>query len=254
MTTAVTAQTRPTPNHPSAPPLIGLSTYRENAAWGVWRQPADLLPANYADAVAAAGGVPILLPPAPGDDVAAASVVVSRLDGLIISGGADVEPTRYRADADPHTTACRPERDAWELALLDAADAIDLPVLGICRGMQLMAIRAGGSLVQHVPDVVGHTGHSPAPDRFGLSEIRIEVHSRLRRLIGPTARAACHHHQAVREHPGYRAVAFAADGITEAMEADRERFEIAVQWHPETASDNGLFAGLVRAARAGRLV
>lgn len=254
MTTAVTEQSRPAQAPQPGPPLIGLSTYRENAAWGVWRQPADLLPANYANAVAAAGGVPVLLPPAAGGDITAASAVVSRLDGLIISGGADVEPTRYGADADPHTTACRPERDAWELALLDAADAIDLPVLGICRGMQLMAIRAGGSLVQHVPDVVGHTEHSPAPDRFGLSEIRIEVHSRLRRMIGPTTRGACHHHQAVREHPGYRAVAFAADGMTEAMEADGERFNLAVQWHPETASDTGLFAGLVRAARAGRMV
>lgn len=254
MTTAVTEQSRPTLSPQAGPPLIGLSTYRENAAWGVWRQPADLLPANYANAVAAAGGVPVLLPPARIEDIsAAAAAVVARLDGLIISGGADVEPTRYGADPEPHTTACRPERDAWELALLDAADAVGLPVLGICRGMQLMAIRAGGSLVQHLPDVVGHDEHSPAADRFGISAIRIEVHSRLRRLIGPTARGACHHHQAVLEHPGYRAVAFAPDGMTEAIEADGERFNLAVQWHPETADDTGLFAGLVHAANSARV-
>ena len=127
-------------------PVIGLTTYREQAAWGVWHQRADLLPAEYAGAVESVGGVPLLLPPvaAPG----AAQAVVGRLDGLVISGGADVDPARYGADVHPHTSGWRGDRDAWEIALLDAADAVDLPVLGVCRGMQLMAVRAGGTLDQ----------------------------------------------------------------------------------------------------------
>lgn len=234
----------------TSPPLIGLSTYRENAAWGVWRQPADLLPANYANSMSTAGAIPVLLPPAADLGSEHARAVIARLDGLIITGGADVEPNRYGAEPGTHTRACRPERDAWELALLDAAEERDLPVLGICRGMQLMAVRAGGSLIQHVPDIVGHEEHSPEADRFGHTTINVEVHTRLRRLIGPTTRGACHHHQAVAEHPGFRAVAFSADGTTEAIEAEGERFNLAVQWHPETMTDSGLFAGLVRAAAA----
>lgn len=150
-------------------PVIGLTTYREQAAWGVWHQRADLLPAQYAGAVEAVGGVPLLLPPvaAPG----AADAVVARLDGLVISGGADVDPARYGQDAHPRTSAWRPDRDAWELALLDAADAAGLPVLGVCRGMQLMAVHAGGTLDQHTPDLVGHDGHSPGGDAFGTTSV-----------------------------------------------------------------------------------
>ena len=133
-------------------PLIGLSTYREQARWGVWDQPADLLPTTYADAVAAAGGVPVLLAP---QDPASAAAVVARLDGLVVTGGADVDPARYAAEPHPRTAGWRADRDAWELALLDAADARGLPVLGICRGMQVMAVHAGGSLEQHLPDTVG---------------------------------------------------------------------------------------------------
>src|SRR4051795_12267310 len=145
-------------------PLIGLSTYREQARWGVWDQPADLLPTSYADAVARAGGVPLLLPPV---DPTGAPEAVSRLDALVVCGGADVDPGRYGATPHPRTVSWRHDRDAWELALLDAADARDLPVLGICRGMQVMAVHRGGSLEQHVPDAVGHEGHSPGGDTFG---------------------------------------------------------------------------------------
>jgi putative glutamine amidotransferase len=235
-----------TPLHP----LIGLSTYREQARWGVWDQPADLLPTTYADSVARAGGVPVLLPPqAPADAVE----VVARLDGLVITGGADVDPARYGAEPHPRTVAWRTDRDAWELALLEAADARELPVLGICRGMQVMAVHRGGALEQHLPDAVGHEHHSPGGDEFGDVEVVTEAGSRLRMLLGDRQLVGCHHHQGVREHPGFTAVAHAADGTLEAMEGAGDRFEVAVQWHPETRTDAGIFAGLVAAATA-RLV
>jgi putative glutamine amidotransferase len=227
-------------------PLIGLTTYREEAAWGVWRQRADVLPAQYAAAVEATGGVPVLLPPV--EAAAAAAAVVARLDGLVISGGADVEPGRYGEDAHPRTTSWRPDRDAWETALLDGAEAVGLPVLGVCRGMQVMAVRAGGVLDQHVPDLVDHEQHSPGADEFGEISVTTEAGTRLAGLVGERLSVNCHHHQSVRTHPGFVAVAHAADGTLEAMEAPGDRFCVGVQWHPETAADVGLLAGLVRAA------
>lgn len=227
-------------------PLIGLTVYREEAAWGVWQQRADLLPAQYAEAVTSVGGVPVLLPPT--DLPGAATAVVARLDGLVISGGADVDPGRYGADPHPRTASWRPDRDAWESALLDAAAAVDLPVLGVCRGMQLMAVHAGGTLDQHTPDLVGHEEHSPGGDVFGRVAVTTASGSRVAALVGDALSVSCHHHQSVADHPGFEASAFAADGTLEAMEAPGERFCVAVQWHPETATDVGLLAGLVEAA------
>ena len=226
-------------------PLIGLSTYREPARWGVWDQPADLLPTTYADSVIAAGGIPVLLPP---QDPTGAEDVVARLDGLVITGGADVDPGRYGEHPHARTLNWRTDRDAWELALLDAADHQGLPVLGICRGMQVMAVHAGGRLDQHVPDTVGHDTHSPTGPDFGDVEVHTSPGTRLRMLVGDRTPVGCHHHQAVAAHPGYVAAAYAADGTLEALEADGERFSIGVQWHPETRADAGLFAGLVAAA------
>jgi putative glutamine amidotransferase len=227
------------------PPVIGLSTYREQARWGVWDQSADLLPTRYADAVATAGGLPVLLPP---QQPTAAQEVVGRLDGLVITGGADVDPGRYGAEPHPRTISWRTDRDAWELALLDAADHHGLPVLGICRGMQLMAVHGGGSLRQHLPDDVGHEGHSPGGDRFGDVDVDTCPGTRLRMLVGDRAVVGCHHHQAVAEHPGFTPAAYAEDGTLEAIEGAGDRFQVAVQWHPETRADAGLFAGLVAAA------
>jgi putative glutamine amidotransferase len=232
-------------------PVIGLTTYREPARWGVWDQRADLLPAQYAEAVVACGGVPLLLPPT--DVVGAAETVVARLDGLVISGGADVDPGQYAAEPHPRTAGWRPDRDAWELALLTAADAVALPVLGVCRGMQVMAVHAGGHLDQHTPDLVGHDEHSPGGDVFGAIAVSTAAGSRLAALVGPSLTVNCHHHQSVADHPGYVATAHAEDGTLEAMEAETgDRFCVAVQWHPETAADVGLLAGLVRAAAAYR--
>ncbi len=228
-------------------PVIGLTTYREEASWGVWRQRADLLHHEYADSVVAAGGVPVLLPPA-SDDARHAAAVVSRLDGLIVSGGADVDPARYGEDPHPRTAGWRTDRDAWEAALLHAATEDALPVLGICRGMQLMAAEAGGALDQHTPDLVGHLGHGPAPGEFGTTQVSVETDSRVAAMVGPALAVPCHHHQSVREHPGFRVVARAADGTAEAMEAPGDRFCVAVQWHPEKGTELALFRGLVEAA------
>jgi putative glutamine amidotransferase len=232
-------------------PLIGLTTYREQARWGVWDQRADLLPAQYAEAVVACGGVPLLLPPV--DARGAAEAAVARLDGLVVSGGADVDPGRYDAEPHPRTAGWRPDRDAWELALLTAADAVALPVLGVCRGMQVMAVHAGGALDQHTPDLVGHDGHNPGGDAFGEVAVRTEAGTRLAALVGPALTVNCHHHQSVSAHPGFAAAAHAADGTLEAMEAEAaDRFCVAVQWHPETAADVGVLSGLVAAAAAYR--
>ena len=228
-------------------PVVGLTTYRQQAAWGVWSTRADLLPTEYAVAVEAAGGVPVLLPPVALPS--AARTVVGRIDALVVSGGADVDPGRYGAEPHERTAGWQPDRDAWELALLTAADEAGLPVLGICRGMQLMAVHAGGTLDQHTPDLVGHETHSPGADAYGAIAVATEPGSRLAALVGPEAEVSCHHHQSVATHPGFTAVARATDGTLEAMEAAGERFRLAVQWHPETRVELGLMAGLVQAAR-----
>lgn len=228
-------------------PLIGLTSYRERARWGVWDQPADLLPVLYADAVVRAGGVPVVLPPA-SDDPDAAATVVARLDGLVVSGGADVEPATYGEEPHERTVAGRPDRDAWELALLTSAAAQNLPTLGVCRGMQVMAVASGGTLDQHTPDQVGHEEHSPGADSFGDIEVTVVEETRLHTILGSATSVRCHHHQSVRSHPGYLVSARAADGSLEAMEAEGSRFCLGVQWHPEAGRDQRLFDALVRAA------
>jgi putative glutamine amidotransferase len=228
-------------------PLIGLSSYREHARWGVWSTSADMLPSDYALAVEAAGGTPVLLPPSLPYDEAARSVV-ARLDALVISGGADVQPERYGAEAKPTTVKWQTDRDAWELALLDAAAERGLPTLGVCRGMQVMAVHAGGALEQHVPDVVGHERHNPGGDAYGDTTVSIAPASRLAGILGDAPVVACHHHQSVTSHPGFDAVAWADDGLLEAIEAPGDRLLLAVQWHPEVTAERGLFRALVEAA------
>jgi putative glutamine amidotransferase len=228
-------------------PVVGVSTYREVARWGVWELRADVLHAQYADAVVAAGGVPVLLPPAVGtEDVA--RTVVSRIDALVVSGGADVDPGRYGAEPHRRTSSWREDRDAWETALLRAAEEVALPTLGVCRGMQLMAVAAGGSLHQHTPELVGHEEHNPGGDAFGRTTVRTAEGSRLRAALGARAEVGCHHHQSVDAHPGFEAAAWALDGSLEGMEQPGDRFCLAVQWHPEVGSDHTLFAALVAAA------
>jgi gamma-glutamyl-gamma-aminobutyrate hydrolase PuuD len=226
-------------------PVVGITTYRETARWGVWNCPAVLVPADYVRQVSGAGGVPVLLPPI-ADDVE----VLDRLDALVLAGGADVDPARYGADRSPRTGPAAGDRDDAELALLAAALERDLPVLAVCRGLQLLAVLRGGTLVQHLPDVVGSDVHVPAPGTYGDNAVSIVPGSRLAGLVGTGATWACHHHQAVdRLGEGLTAVAWAQDGTVEAAELDGARFVIGVQGHPEVGDDARLFAGLVDAAR-----
>jgi putative glutamine amidotransferase len=226
-------------------PLIGISTYRELAQWGTWHVPAVLLPASYADAVAAAGGEPVLLPTG-----AISADVVARLDGLVIAGGADVDPARYGQAAGPHTAVVRPERDESELVALQAALDRDLPLLAICRGMQLLNVALGGDLVQHLPDVENTGTHDPGPGTYQRRDVRTQPGTELHGLLGATAPVACHHHQAVhRIAPELTPSAWAEDGVVEAIEAVGRRFCLGVQWHPEEGTDHRLFAAHVAAAR-----
>jgi putative glutamine amidotransferase len=232
-------------------PIVGITMYREPATWGQWDQiPATLLPATYAEAVIAGGATPVLLPPyGIADDFAG---LISRLDGLVIAGGSDVNPSRYGRDPEPLTAGWRDERDVSELALLTAAADIDLPTLGICRGMQLMAVHDGGTLFQHVPDIVGNDEHSPGPGRYHDNPVTIVPGTRLASIVGTDATAHCHHHQAVRTFPGYVPAAHTPDGLIESIEHTERRFWLGVQWHPETGTDPRLFQALAAAAAAYR--
>jgi putative glutamine amidotransferase len=229
----------------SARPVVGITTYRETARWGVWNCPAVLVPADYVRQVSAAGGIPLLLPPIP-DDVE----VLGRLDAVVLAGGADVDPERYGAERSPRSGPAAADRDEAELALLEAAVSRDLPVLAVCRGLQLLTVLRGGSLVQHLPDVVGNDAHVPSPGTYGDNAVRIAPGSRLAGLLGTKAVWACHHHQAVdRLGEGLTAVAWAEDGTVEAAELDGARFVVGVQGHPEVGDDARLFEGLVEVAR-----
>jgi putative glutamine amidotransferase len=230
-------------------PVIGISAYREQAKWGKWEAEAVVLPQRYPERVAQAGGIPVLLPAVPG-----IAAVIGRLDGLVLSGGGDLDPAVYGAQRHPETASVRPHRDAAEAALLSAALHRGLPVLGICRGMQVINVIMGGSLHQHLPDVVGHHGHAPAPGSYGSHPVRVAAGSELARILGRTQvdGVPTHHHQAVeRLGDGLTAVAWSDDGLIEAVElaAPGCPFTVAVQWHPEAGDDLSLFHALVAAAR-----
>ncbi|OKI89453.1 gamma-glutamyl-gamma-aminobutyrate hydrolase family protein [Micromonospora sp. CB01531] len=224
-------------------PIIGITAYVEPAGWAVWRDvPAALVPQAYVRAVTAAGGRAVVLPP---DD--ADADVLRVLDGLLLAGGADVGPERYGQPPDPRTES-RPDRDAGELGLLTAALAADVPVLGVCRGMQLLAIAHGGALHQHLPDVVGHDGHRPAPGVYGVHPVRFAPGSLAAAVMGGVDRVNSYHHQGVADPGSLTATGWADDGVVEAVEDPGRRFLLGVQWHPENDKDPWPVAALVRAA------
>jgi putative glutamine amidotransferase len=240
-----------------AKPVIGLTTYRQQAQTGVWDVEASFLPAVYVDAVTRSGGIAVLLPPQPVDADIAADVV-DGLDGLIVTGGPDVDPARYGQAAHPATDVPKPYRDAWEAALLDAAIEAGVPFLGICRGLQVLNVQRGGSLVQHLPDVIGSDRYNKGGGVFATNEVAIDADSELADLLDDEASLAVksYHHQAVdRVGDGLRVTARSDDGTVQAVELEGVPFGIAVQWHPEedAADDARLFEGLVDAARAYRL-
>ncbi|MEV0527493.1 gamma-glutamyl-gamma-aminobutyrate hydrolase family protein [Streptomyces sp. NPDC050439] len=225
-------------------PLIGVSTYLESkVGWGVWELPAALLPAGYPRLVQGAGGIAAMLPP---DDPSYADEVVARLDGVVIAGGPDVEPVRYGAEREQRTGPPARERDAWELALIEAALTSGTPLLGICRGMQLLNVARGGTLVQHME------GHAETVGVFGTHEVKPVPGSLYESIVPAAAEVPAYHHQAVdRIGRGLVVSAYAADGTPEALELPASAgWVLGVQWHPEMGDDLRVMSALVRAARA----
>lgn len=238
------------PGPPGSRPVIGLTTYLQQAQTGVWDVHASFLPGIYIEGVTLAGGIATLLPPQPVDaDIAAR--VLDGLDGLIITGGKDVDPAAYGQQPHPNTDAPARDRDAWEFALVAGALRRHLPVLGICRGAQILNVALGGTLHQHLPDLLGHTRHQQGNAVFSTSTVRTVDGSKVADLIGASTDAQCYHHQAIdRLGDGLVVSARDSDGIIEAVEMPGHDFVVAVQWHPEeTLDDLRLFAGLVEAAR-----
>jgi gamma-glutamyl-gamma-aminobutyrate hydrolase PuuD len=230
-------------------PVIGITTYAQEASWGVWRLPAALIPLDYVDAVERAGGRPVLVPPSE-DGI---DETLDALDGIVFSGGADVDPALYGAEAHPETDSPQARRDAAELALLTRALERDVPVLAICRGFQLLNVARGGDLVQHLPEAVGHDEHKQVPGEFAQHPVEVKEGTRLAGLIGARSDVASHHHQALgRVGEGLVETAWAQDGTLEGVEDPSRRFALGVQWHPEAGEDRALFDGLVEEARTYR--
>jgi gamma-glutamyl-gamma-aminobutyrate hydrolase PuuD len=230
-------------------PLIGITTYVTAAKWGVWDSEAALVPAAYVRGIEAAGGRPVLVPPS--DD--GVEETLEAIHGLVLPGGADLAPELYGQQPHQETYGVVPERDRAELALLQGALERDLPVLAICRGSQVLNIARGGDLVQHLPEVVGHEGHKVRPGVFAEHDVQVDAQSRLGGLVGAHAPIKSHHHQGFgRVGDGLREVAWAEDGIVEAIEDPEAPFVLGVLWHPEAGEDEALFRALVDAARTYR--
>lgn len=231
-------------------PVIGITTFGQNEYGNYCSHHA------YVEAVRLAGGLPVLLPPGEPDPAAILNVV----DGLIFTGGGDIDPATYNGDLHPTIAKVDPQRDAFELTLARLVLNTDIPVLGICRGLEVLVVTSGGTLVSHIPDeygeVVGHTR-----DHIHTSEHRVQImpESRLATMIGTTeATIVSWHHQAASTvPPGWRVTAYAADGLIEALEHEHHPWAIAVQWHPELSLNDPLqqrlFQALVKAARSGNL-
>lgn len=236
-------------------PVIGITSYLEQARTGVWDVPASFLPQVYLNGVTDAGGIAVVLPPQPVTPGVAETIVAS-IDGLILSGGADIDPARYGQEPHARTGAPRTDRDAFEAALLEAAIAAELPFLGICRGAQVLNVERGGTLIQHLPDEVGDDRYQLGAGRFNRIEVEVEPGSRIGEVLGEDLRVGAHlyHHQAIGEvGAGLTVTSRTADGVIESLELDDVPFGIAVQWHPEeNTEDRRLFAGLVDAARTHR--
>jgi putative glutamine amidotransferase len=230
-------------------PIVGITTYVEPAKWGQWDLPAALIPFSYVQAVESAGGRALLVPPS--DD--GVEETLDALDGLLFSGGADLDPSMYGAEAHPKTAGVREERDRAELALLRAALGRDMPVLAVCRGSQILNVARGGDLVQHLPEVVGDQKHKERLGEFSEHDVEVSPDSRLGALLGDRAPVKSSHHQGFgRIGEGLVVTARADDGTIEAVEDPSHRFALGVLWHPEEGEDAVLFRALVHEARAYR--
>jgi len=240
-------------------PLIGLTSYRQRAQTGVWDVTASFLPVVYIDAVTKAGGIAVVLPPQDPVDPAIAAQVVGGLDGLIVTGGGDVAPERYGAERHEKTDPLNAMRDAWEDALLAAAIDREVPFLGICRGLQVLNVNRGGTLLQHLPDVVGDDRYNKGGGNFATNTVEVDPGTELSGLLDGDREldVKSYHHQAVQDvGAGLRVTARSGDGTIQALELEGVPFGVAVQWHPEedAAEDVRLFAGLIDAAKLHRSV
>lgn len=226
-------------------PVIGITCYTERARFTAWDVPASLIPRSYVDAVAAAGGQPVILPPA-GEPAALTRV----LDGLIVAGGGDIDPARYGHEPHETTGYVRDFRDTAEFALTGAALETGLPFLGICRGMQVLNVHLGGTLHQHLPERLGHTGHAPGPGEYGRMPVEVRPGTLLAAATGASGLTPAHyHHQSAdRLGEGLVVAATSGDGCVEAVELPGG-FTLGVQWHPEVDPDTGVFAAFIAAAR-----
>ena len=231
-------------------PVIGITAYAEpEVSWGVWKVPAAVIPLAYVHAIEHAGGRALLVPPSE----SGIEETLDALDGVLFSGGSDIDPSAYGHEAHPETTGVRSDRDAGELALLSAALERDMPVLAVCRGSQVLNVALGGDLVQHLPEVVGDEKHKHTPGVFADHDVSVEPDSRLGALLGDRAPVKSHHHQGYgRLGDGLRTVAWAEDGTPEALESPEKRFALGVLWHPEEGEDGALFDALVEEARRYR--
>ena len=237
-------------------PRIGVCAAVERARWTVWDQDAVLLPRAYIDQIQAAGGLALMLPPDP-EAAADPDEVLDVLDGLILAGGSDIDPTSYGAEAHPQTQGTWPERDSFEVALARRALERDIPLLGICRGMQLMNVARGGTLNQHLPDDVGHEDHRRVSGTFDGADhdVRLAEGSLAARAAGAVDHATkSHHHQGIAElGAGFVETGWSVlDELPEAIEDPGLRFALGVQWHPEADPRSRLIASLVAEAAAAR--
>ncbi|WP_337003692.1 MULTISPECIES: gamma-glutamyl-gamma-aminobutyrate hydrolase family protein [unclassified Microbacterium] len=231
-------------------PLVGVTTYLEQAQQGVWNVRAAFLPEQYLTGVTSSGGIAILLPPQNPD---AADAAIAGLDGLILSGGADVAPELYGAERHPLTDPARVDRDAWELALFRAAERRRMPVLAICRGLQLVNVARGGTLQQHLPESLGTERYRIGGGVFAENEVQVSDGTALAGVLGAgDVRVHSYHHQGIdRLGEGLVAAARSDDGLVQAFVDDSAGHLVGIQWHPEeNAEDRRLFADLVAQARA----
>lgn len=230
-------------------PIVGITTYVTTATYGAWEEETALVPADYVRVIERAGGRPLLIPPS--DDGLEETLDV--LDGLILSGGSDLDPGTYGHEPHPETGGVHEERDRAELALLQGALERDLPLLAVCRGSQILNVGLGGDLVQHLPDLVGHDEHKHTPGEYADHDVTVEPGTRLAELLGDRAPVKSHHHQGFgRLGKGLREAARAHDGTLEALEDPSRRFTLGVLWHPEAGEDQRLFEALVEEARRYR--
>jgi putative glutamine amidotransferase len=230
-------------------PVIGITSYAEEVTWGAWVEAAALVPLSYVHAIERAGGRPFVVPPSEGSIEETLAV----LDGIVFSGGSDLDPAHYGDEPHPETDKPREVRDRAEMALLTAALEQDMPVLAVCRGSQVLNVALGGDLVQHLPDTLGHEGHRRTPGSWSDHEVKLEPDSRVGGLLGERAPVKSHHHQGYgRIGEGLRETGWADDGTVEALEDPSKRFAVGVLWHPEEGEDMALFEELVAEARAYR--